>query len=556
VTHQTIFETRCLHSLSKVFADESLQEPSYTESSALIDEYFSFQVAYRSTELLKNIQISVESGFGSKISIRAVGLVPSEMPNYHDHDDFLLRTTPGLYPDPLYPLERNTINALPNQWRSLWVTVHPTAHVTPGTHPIQIRFADESGKPLGSETFRLEVIAATLPEQTLIHTEWFYLDCLATWYNVDVFSEPHWDFIESYLATYVEHGMNMVLTPLFTPPLEMDVGQERPTVQLVGVKRDGSRYSFDFSLLERWIEVCRKLDVKYFEFSHLFTQWGAKHAPKIIASVEGREEQIFGWDTDAAGEEYRGFLMQFIPELIVFIRSHGLENQSYFHISDEPWIGDMPFYQNASTLIRSLIQDFPVIDALSDYTFYADGLLSHPVVSTEHIETFIANQAANLWAYYCCCEYKHYESNRFFNMPSMRTRVIGVQLYKYDIQGFLHWGFNHWYSQRSRRAIDPYQVTDADHGFPSGDAFLVYPGKEGPVCSIRLALLREAMQDIRALKFLEDLIGKQETVKLLEEDMDQPLTFKHYEKRASWILEKRERVNQMIKARLQRDAVC
>lgn len=87
---------------------------------------------------------------------------------------------------------------------------------------------------------------------------------------------------------------------------------------------------------------------------------------------------------------------------------------------------------------------------------------------------------------------------------------------------------------------------------PSGDAFLVYPGKEGPVSSIRLALLREAMQDIRALKLLEDLIGKQETVKLLEGNMDQPLTFKHYEKRASWLLEMRERVNQMVKAQLQK----
>jgi hypothetical protein len=396
--------------------------------------------------------------------------------------------------------------------------------------------------------FHLEVIAAALQEQELIHTEWFYLDCLATWYKVDVFSELHWDIIETYLAAYVEHGMNMVLTPLFTPPLEMDVGKERPTVQLIGVKRDGSRYSFDFSLIERWVKVCRKQGVKFFEFSHLFTQWGAKHAPKIIATVNGREEQIFGWDTNATGEEYSGFLMQFIPELVAFIRTQGLENHSHFHVSDEPWIGDIQFYQDASTLLRSLIKDFPVIDALSDYTFYAQGLLSHPVVSTEHIETFIENKAENLWAYYCCCEYKHGESNRFMNMPSSRTRIIGTQLYKYEIQGFLHWGFNHWYSNRSRKAIDPYQVTDADHAFPSGDAFLVYPGKDGPIGSIRLVLLREAMQDNRALKLLESMIGKQEAVKLLEEDMDQPLTFKHYDRRASWILDMKERINRQIKA--------
>jgi hypothetical protein len=338
----------------------------------------------------------------------------------------------------------------------------------------------------------------------------------------------------------------------------MDVGKERPTVQLVGVKRDSIRYMFDFSRLERWVELCLRNGIKYFEFSHLFTQWGAKHAPKIIAEVNGKEEKIFGWETDAAGEEYRQFLSQFIPELVQFIRTHRLEQCCYFHLSDEPSLNDMESYTDASTLVRSLLNDeFPILDALSEYSFYSTGLLTHPVVSTEHIGTYIANKAENLWAYYCCCEYKNYESNRFFNMPSSRTRIIGVQMYKYDIQGFLHWGFNHWYSGRSRKEIDPYQVTDADHSFPSGDAFLVYPGKDGrPVSSIRLALLRESMQDIRALNLLEKLVGKEETIKCLEKGMDQPLTFNHYEKSSSWILDMRERVNQLIKERIMSDTVC
>jgi hypothetical protein len=553
----TNFETRCISSLVKVFADEELTEDGYHQGSALIGEYYSFQIAYRSTGLLNNISVAVESQLADNISIRNVGLVPSEMPNYEDHDDFLLRTTPGLYPDPLYPMDGSTCRTLPNQWWSLWITVHLTGDVAPGLRPIHIQLINESGELLGSESFQLDVIAAELPEQELIHTEWFYLDCLATWYKVDAFSEPHWVIIESYVSHYVEYGMTMILTPLFTPPLEMDVGKERPTVQLVGVKRDGIRYMFDFSRLERWIELCLRNGIKYFEFSHLFTQWGAKHAPKIIAEVNGKEEKIFGWETDAAGEEYRHFLTLFIPELVQFIRTHRLEQCCYFHLSDEPSLNDMESYTNASTLVRSLLNDeFPILDALSEYSFYSTGLLTHPVVSTEHIGTYIANKAENLWAYYCCCEYKNYESNRFFNMPSSRTRMIGIQLYKYDIQGFLHWGFNHWYSQRSRKEINPYQVTDADHGFPSGDAFLVYPGKEGPVSSIRLAVLREAMQDIRALKLLEKLVGKEETIKCLEEDMDQPLTFNHFEKSSRWILVMRERVNQLIKERILCDTVC
>src|SRR5690606_38890715 len=99
-------------------------------------------------------------------------------------------------------------------------------------------------------------------------------------------------------------------------------------------------------------------------------------------------------------------------------------------------------------------------------------------------------------------------SNRFFSLPSVRNRIIGVQLYKFGIQGFLHWGFNFWYSQYSVKAIDPFRVTDAGGAFPSGDAFVVYPGPEGPLDSIRWEVFREALQDMRALELLEQLAGK------------------------------------------------
>jgi hypothetical protein len=59
-------------------------------------------------------------------------------------------------------------------------------------------------------------------------------------------------------------------------------------------------------------------------------------------------------------------------------------------------------------------------------------------------------------------------------------------LYKFDIKGFLQWDYNFWSSQYSRCPISPYIVTDAGHDFPSGDAFLVYPGEEGPVESFEL----------------------------------------------------------------------
>ena len=552
-TDQHTLETRCLSSLVKVFADEPLRERPFVKATALANETFSFQIAYRAKQLLKSIRVRVDSELSDLTTVRAVGLVPSEFPIYHDHDEYVLRTTPGLYPDPLFPVhEEDGLTGFPNQWRAVWVSVALNGQAKPGVYPIRVVFETDAGGKLAEETFELEVIPAELPEQSLIHTEWFHTDCLATYYSVDVFSERHWDIIDHFVRTAVEHGINMILTPLFTPPLDTQIGGERPTVQLVDVYKDGTTYRFGFDRLKRWIDLCDARGVRYFEFSHLFTQWGAKHAPKIVAVENGTERRIFGWDTDATGDDYKQFLAQFLPELIRFIRERRLEGRCFFHVSDEPHLEHLPWYESASGWLKRFLEGFPTIDALSDYAFYERGLVQNPIPATNHIEPFLENGVPNLWTYYCCSQYKEV-SNRFFCFPSARNRIIGIQLYKFDIAGFLQWGYNFWYAQYSRRPIDPYRNTDANFAFPSGDAFVVYPGPDGkPVESIRLEVFYEALQDLRALRLLESLIGREKTIALVEEGLDKPITFKEYPRDAEWLLDCRRRINEAIRANMPR----
>jgi hypothetical protein len=282
------------------------------------------------------------------------------------------------------------------------------------------------------------------------------------------------------------------------------------------------------------------------EFSHLFTQWGAKHAPKIVAIENGNQTRIFGWDTDAAGEAYGSFLRQFLPELIVFVKRHGLESRCYFHISDEPTLEHLESYRSARDQVAELLGGFPIIDALSNYEFYERGLVKNPIPANNHIEPFLKHEVPNLWTYYCVSQYDKV-SNRFFAFPSARNRIIGMQLYKFRIAGFLHWGYNFWYTQYSKSAIDPFRQTDAGNAFPSGDPFLVYPGKDGPIESIRMEVFYEALQDLRALQLLESLVGRERTMALLEEDLETPLTFDTYPADPNWLQRKREAINRAIR---------
>lgn len=537
---------KVLSSLEKVFADQDLNAEEWSKGSMFLNEVYSFQVAYcYNSPMIKNVKISVCSEISQFITIRKVGLVPSEMPAYADHDDNILRSTPGLYPDPLIPLDSADLTLLPNQWRTLWITIDPNNKVDSGQYPIKILFETSLGEELGIAEFELNIINAILPKQELIHTQWFHTDCLATWYKVDVFSEEHWEIIGKYVVTAVKHGINMILTPLFTPPLDTVIGGERPTVQLVDVEKSGDIYKFGFTKLKRWIDMCLSLGVEYFELSHLFTQWGAHHAPKIIAQVNGEFVKIFGWDTDASGNNYKEFLSVFLPELISFINENNIQSKCYFHISDEPSPQHLDSYKNASEIINQYVKNFPIIDALSSYEFYETGLVKTPIPATNHIEPFLENEVPNLWTYYCCSQYKEV-SNRFFNFPSVRNRILGFQLYKFNIHGFLQWGYNFWYSQYSKHPIDPFKVTDAGHAFPSGDAFSVYPGENGPLSSLKFEVFYEALQDLRALRLLEKSMGRAKVIQLLEEGLDNPITFSDYPTDTEWLLKKREKINKMI----------
>lgn len=337
----------------------------------------------------------------------------------------------------------------------------------------------------------------------------------------------------------------MILTPLFTPPLDTEIGGDRPTVQLVDVERVGDSYRFSFERLERWVKLCNAAGVKYFEFSHLFTQWGAKHAPKVMATVDGQYKQLFGWETASNDPEYAAFITSMLTELVQFVKEHGLEKRVYFHLSDEPKLEDLETYQAASELVQPILKDFPMIDALSDYEFYKSGLIKNPIPASNDIQPFFDNDLEGLWTYYCCAQYKQV-ANRFFHMPSSRNRVLGMQLYKLKLKGFLHWGYNFWYAQFSKYAINPFQVTDAGGGFPAGDAFLVYPGEEGPIESIRMEVMVEALQDLRALELLEQKLGREQVVAMLEDGLEEEISLHTYPRETEWYIQKREQINRLI----------
>ncbi len=537
-----------LSSLEKVFP---LQEPVFSPEccrfSGLYGEIVSFQIACRFKGLRKEThKVQITSQFQDQVHVRQVLHVPSAYPAHAKRDSNYISHIPGLYPDLLRELEKAEIVLVPDHWQSLWIDVAIPDSLPGGTYPVTISLRDSKNSEVVSVAVDIEVIPAHLPPQDLFHTEWFHGDCLADYYNVPVFSERHWSILENFISFYGKRGMNMILTPIFTPPLDTAIGGERTTIQLVDIEQNEHCFHFDFSRLERWVDICQKAGIKYFEMAHLFTQWGAYHAPKIMAAKNGQEIQLFGWNTPASGE-YTAFLDQFLPALKEELKRLGIFENTFFHISDEPEKEHLDSYAIARKSVMPHLMDCKLLDALSDYSFYEMGIVERPVCATNHIEPFLDHNVPHLWSYYCTAQCVDV-ANRFMAMPSARNRVYGLQVYKYDIEGILHWGFNFYNSEHSLHHINPYEVTDCEGSFPSGDAFLVYPGSNGfPEESIRLMVLHEAKQDHRALKLLETYIGKESVIQLLEETLSHPISFCNYPKSNAYFMGVRNKVNQLIK---------
>ena len=556
-------------SLEKIFPDTEPKAMGEAHRiSILRGEMPAVQIAYRRKCGGENLPYKYRfqckvTGIPASARFRDVELVPSAFPCYEVTDENYLTTRPGLFPDLLKPKKENIITPMPGQFRALWIDLPDTKTLDAGVYQAAVELTMLPEVYMGDGTlkkpehmeceravfpFELEVAEAQWRPQSLIHTEWFHADCLADFYRTEVFSEMHWKVIEKQIALAGrELGVNMILTPVFTPPLDTAIGGERTTVQLVEAELKEDGYLFDFTKLKRWCDICRRSGIENLEIAHLFTQWGAKATPKIYVTENGLKTQKFGWHVPAVSREYRRFLEAFLPALQEKLEAFGFDREHvYFHISDEPSRENLDSYIQAKAAVEDLLKGWKVMDALSDYVFYEKGIVENPIPSNDHIQAFIDHGVEHLWVYYCCAQ-NNKVPNRFLAMPSARNRIMGVLMYLYRIEGFLHWGYNFYNAEHSIFPIDPYRCTDAAGAFPSGDPFLVYPGKDGnPEESIRMMLMDEAMSDLCAMKCLEELAGRDAVMKCIEPEGGEKVEFKSYPRSISYLTGMRKRINQEI----------
>jgi Domain of unknown function (DUF4091) len=278
--------------------------------------------------------------------------------------------------------------------------------------------------------------------------------------------------------------------------------------------------------------LARRCGLKRLEWSHLFSQWGCANALRIYEG-QGREGRLL-WPADASatGDVYRNFLAQFLPELKAFCVKERLIKNSYFHVSDEPH-GDVARdnYIKARGLLEKLAPWLHVMDALSDIEFGRNKLTDMPIPIISTSLNFV-KEGIPCWCYYCCGPRGPF-LNRLMDTPLVKIRMNGWLFYRWPFLGFLHWGYNYWCKSQTRDLLDPF-VTQDGFGWPGwayGDTFIVYPGEQGPIDSLRHEAFADSLQEYALLQTL----GVDRDCRLLA-----PMkSFEDFPKTEGWILKTR-----------------
>ena len=82
--------------------------------------------------------------------------------------------------------------------------------------------------------------------------------------------------------------------------------------------------------------------------------------------------------------------------------------------------------------------------------------------------------------------------------------------------------------------------------FRCGGAYLIYPGVDGPVDSLRHEVCAEGIQDEMALRLLESKTSREEVLKFLEDETGFSISMENYPRSEKWLLDLRLKLNRKL----------
>lgn len=463
------------------------------------------------TEIYQMLDVPVEYNTGNGVEQEgAMVILPKECPEYS------IRLAPFRVYDCLRPLSGPCAKARGGKGTqvearggkgaqvearsgraAVYLCLSPERGTAPGKHELCLRI-EADGLEQICRIF-VDVFPVAIKEERFRQTNWFSLDSMAYTHKVEQDTPEFLEILRQYARA-------MRRTHQRTFCIWLKPGEK---------SRLKPPYHFDFSHLEPLIRV-------FFDEGFDTLETGGILNRGYLA--DGRED----WYTDSLkcaaaleipvdSDEGYEFLQCLMRDFAAFLQRNGWQENVLFHVIDEPDVHykteeDLAArrrqYFLAANIVRKHLPGVRIIEAVQTTLFKGAIDIMVPLTKTyqrkKEIFHTIVSSGDEVWVYVCCAPQGVW-LNRFLDQPLANLRLLFWGCSANHIPGFLHWGFNFFGEN-----LDPFAGTSCPNStglgtnFPCGDAFLVYPGEDGPWLSLRLEAQRRGAEDAALLDALRE----------------------------------------------------
>ena len=485
--------------LHKVFQDATPEGGRAAHADVARGEHASFQVVVRAEDGIRGLTamaspLELRQGDATleTESVRFVGYVHVDRPTQTPSSD-QLREPPADYPDPL--LEDETIDVPAGHAQPVWVTVHVPVDAPPGTYRGTLTLEGETGGAAEtvSAPLTLHVYDVAVESTRLWVTQWFSMQ----WRHMEIDPEPESDeyyaLLRRYARNMADHRHNVALiSPIYLATFKAS---------------DNGLLDIDFSKFDRWVEIFQEEGViGRIEGGHIGGRVGGWESEFVVHTRRVEEGQVVSERVAPDSPEADAFYAQFFPALVLHLDTRGWLDIYMQHLADEPIESNVDSYRAMAALARKYAPELLIIEAC--HTKALTGSIDVWVPQLNYLERdyphYRERQAAGdeVWFYTCVFPQGEY-ANRFLEQPLIKTRLLHWINFRYCATGYLHWGYNQWTEDC------PFTHTTRPHPgppyLPAGDPWIVYPGKEGPLDSIRFEAMRDGIVDHELLSMLAEM---------------------------------------------------
>ncbi|GAB3818577.1 hypothetical protein GCM10028820_21160 [Tessaracoccus terricola] len=410
--------------------------------------------------------------------------------------------TGGRVADPLLDVAAVDVAAGHNQ--PVWLTVRVPEGTAAGSYTGTVAFSSSAGE-ISSHEITVEVPELEfrdVAERPFVLDLWQHPDAVADALDLEPWSEEHFTALEPYWADLAEAGQDIInITITEDPWLVNHEGEIRPQTwshyrSTVEWQWDGSEFSFDFSVFDRLVEDALAAGVgpSIHAFAPLQFQGHDRFHYVDTRTGEGVWE-----DYTVGGARYVEVWSAFMTAFDAHVRDRGWYDDTRLAFDEQPLnrmnaffavLDDInPDWNDKIALAANSLAEADIAEYIS---FNVNFLSS---VSQQLIDSRRAEGKPTL--YYVWNEPT--SPNTVVKTPLHNVRVVPWVVEKRDLDGFLRWTYQSW-------PDDVY--TDPTFRYGQGDEYIIYPGDDGPVSSIRWELFKDGQEDAELLDLAKSELGE------------------------------------------------